>query len=183
MDSRVSTMINGKPRADWDILVIGLKSEAFNRELVTKLSWKRRTRFYEMIGDTDILAMDYGFVLGNKYFSRLGARRHGVKYDFLSLGRVGLVKAFDALIDEGVRTVEAGAGHYDYKVSLGAEELPLRQLVISRSSMDARVKSALLLHWSDILNTLYYRLWFLKLAPRFPKLRRPLWRTWIRTRL
>ena len=43
----------------------------------------------------------------------------------------------------------------------------------------------LLLWWSDQLHLLYYRIWFLKLAPRVARFRgpRPLWRSWIRSQV
>jgi hypothetical protein len=79
--------------------------------------------------------------------------------------------------------VEGGPGHYEYKLRLGAEEHPLRRVVISRRSALSRWRSALLLRWADLLHLLYYRGWFLKLAPRLGRSGRPLWGWWIRSRV
>jgi hypothetical protein len=90
---------------------------------------------------------------------------------------------FRALIEDGRTNVEAGPGHYDYKVRLNGEELALRRVVLTHSSASARARSALLLRWADLLHLVYYRGWFLKVAPRLGRFRRPLVRAWIRSRI
>jgi hypothetical protein len=85
--------------------------------------------------------------------------------------------------EDGLRDVEAGPGHYEYKMRLGAEEHPLRRVVLAAPTAAARARTALLLRWADLLHLVYYRGWFLKLAPRLGRSGRPLWGPWIRTRV
>ena len=93
------------------------------------------------------------------------------------------MKMLESLINEGIQLVEAGPGHYDYKMSSGGEEFALRRLIVTRSSMFTRQKTLLFLLWSDLIDIIYYRIWFLKIAPKISFFKFPLWRTWIRTRL
>ena len=79
--------------------------------------------------------------------------------------------------------VEAGPGHYEYKLLLGAEEHPLRRVVISGPSALSRWRSALLLRWADLLHLIYYRAWHRRIAPRLGRSGRPLLGLWIRTRV
>ncbi len=81
----------------------------------------------------------------------------------------------------GVRHIEGGAGHYDYKVRLGATEYPLGSMVIAAGGTVAGLKSEVLAHWGDLLHRLYYQAWFSKVAPRLPLPRRPLWASWMRS--
>jgi CelD/BcsL family acetyltransferase involved in cellulose biosynthesis len=158
-------------------------SADFTRELVRRMAATGRARFYEIAGDGRVLAIEHCFVLGERCFWRLPARDPDPALRKMGLGRTSAAELFRVLIEDGRTTVEAGPGHYDYKVRLGGEERPLRRVVISRGTASSRRRGALLLGWADLLHLVYYRGWFLKLAPRLGLRRRPLWRVWIRTRV
>ena len=158
-------------------------SAAFTRDLIARMAATGRARFYEISGDGRLLAVEQCFVLGHRCFWRLPARDPDPGLRTLGLGRTSAAEMFRALIEEGRTEVEAGPGHYDYKVRLNGEELPLRRVVIGGRSLSARWRTALLVRWADLLHLVYYRGWFLKLAPRLGRERRPLWRPWIRTRV
>ena len=158
-------------------------SEDFNRDLISRMAATGRVRFYEIAGDGRALAIEYGFVLGDRCYWRLPARDLDPELQKVRLGRLSLAEMFRVIIEDGQTMVEAGPGHYEYKVRLGAEEHPLRRVVISLTSGSSRWRSALLLRWADLLHLVYYRAWFLKLAPRLGRSGRPLWGPWIRTRM
>jgi len=159
------------------------ESEAFNLDLVKAFAPKGKLRICALYLDQRPISIQYGFVWGNVCYWRLPARDTRPAFEALGLGRIGLVKLIEAMLAEGVRSIEAGPGHYDYKLRHGAEERPLRQLVFSQGSAMARLKTYMLLAWSDLLNLAYYRIYFQRLRPRLGLPRRPLWRAWIRTRL
>lgn len=178
------TMHQGQWQADGRLGHFGdwPRSEAFNREVVAALAPADGVRFHELVADGATLSMQYSLVFGGVCCWRLPAREAGPEFDKFGLGRVGLVKMIESLIGEGVRTIEAGPGHYDYKVKHGGEEFPLRRIVVATPGWGA-IKASLLLRWADMVNLVYYRAWFLKASRRLGPLRRPLWRGWIRTRL
>ena len=159
------------------------RSEAFNRELVARMAANGRARFYEIAAGGRPIAIEYGFVLGERSFWRLPARDVDPELQKLRLGRLSLAEMFRVLIEDGRTSVEAGPGHYEYKLRLGADEHPLRRVVIAAPGASSRRRTALLLRWADVLHLVYYRGWFLKLAPRLARRRRPLWGPWIRTRV
>jgi CelD/BcsL family acetyltransferase involved in cellulose biosynthesis len=158
-------------------------STAFTRDLIARMARTGRARFYEISGDGRPLAIEQCFVFGERCHWRLAARDSDPALDRFGLGRVGAVALFREMIDGGRTTIEAGPGHYEYKARLGAQEHPVRRLVISGRSRSARGRTAVLLRWADLLHLVYYRGWFLKLAPRLPLPRRALWRPWIRSRV
>ena len=150
---------------------------------MVRLAPTGRARFYEIASAGRTLAVEQCFVFGDRNYWRLPARDADPKLDKVGIGRVSAVELFRVILDEGQTLVEAGPGHYEYKMRLGAEEHPLRRVVISCASASARWRTALLLRWADLLHLVYYRGWFLKVAPRLRLKRRALWRPWIRTRV
>ena len=159
------------------------KSLEFNRSLVERLAPKDQVRFHEILGDGELLSSHYGFVLGQKGFARLTARKVDQEFSKLSLGNIANMKMLESFSEEGFCNIEAGPGHYSHKSSQGGVELSICHLVVSSSKISSRLKGALILAWADFLNFAYYRVWYLKLSPRFNLGKRPLWRAWIRTRL
>ena len=99
------------------------------------------------------------------------------------VGRLARVRQIEALIADGVERIELGSGHYPHKIGLGGVEYPLRSILVSRNHRWPRLKARVLAVYADMLNLLYYRIWFGRLAPRLPLPRRPLWKAWIRTRV
>jgi hypothetical protein len=89
-------------------------------------------------------------------------------------------------IGEGVRRVEAGMGHYDYKLQLGGREHNLRSVLLVANRRGSGIRARYLMSLAGALHAVYYKLWVLRIAPHLsPRLwrRRPLWKCWIRTRL
>jgi CelD/BcsL family acetyltransferase involved in cellulose biosynthesis len=155
---------------------------AFNRDLARTMAAQGRLRLERLTAGQEPVAYDYSFRLGPRLFWRLPARRTGEPWDRLGLGRVCLVARIQAAIAAGIRQIEGGGGHYDYKVRLGATEYPLGSMLISNKGL-AGLKAKMLCRRADLLNFAYYRAWFSRIAPRLPLPRRPLWRMWIRSHL
>ena len=154
-------------------------AEQFNIDLVRKLSALGRFRLLRVVADNRILTCEYYFVFGGCCYWRLTARATEQDLSRFGLGIIGLVLKIQTVINEGVRKVEAGVGHYDYKLQFGGKEFETRSLVVS--TRRAAFRTFVFLKLSNLLHLLYYRIWFLRIAPRC--LKRPLWRTWIRCRL
>jgi len=91
-----------------------------------------------------------------------------------------MVTCIKEAIAAGVRYIESGPGHYNYKIQLRATEHPLGSMLIAPGRTMAGVKAQLLARYGDLLHLLYYRIWFSKIAPCLPLPRRPLLRAWIR---
>jgi CelD/BcsL family acetyltransferase involved in cellulose biosynthesis len=155
----------------------------FNRELVREHAALGRFRLYRLLADGNVVSSQYGFCLGDRLCARLPARPAGREWDRFGLGRVGLIKMIESAITEGVRHIEAGCGHYDYKVLLGAKEYPLGSMLISSNRMGSRLRCRGLALASQGLHLLYYRIWFGRIAPKLPLSRRALWKSWIRSRV
>ena len=167
--------------ADWP------NSAAFFRALTTVSLPGFGIQFDSLEGSRGPLATQFSLICGQTAHWRLPARSLDQNAERLSIGQVGLVLMIKGLIETGVRRIEGGRGEYDYKLSLGGENVPVHRLLISRATSISKVRLRLLMSYVDLLNLFYYRVWFKKLAPRLRRLTggkpRPLWRIWIRTRI
>lgn len=144
-------------------------------------------RLHHLMDGETPLAKQFLLVGAGVAHWKLPARTLDPEAERLSVGSVSLVKTVEALFRQGVRMVEDGRGDYDYKLSYGGQSVPVRQILLYPDSPRGRGRLRILLGWSYLLNLLYYRIWFLKLAPRlqrrFNRRPRPLWRSWIRSRV
>ncbi len=159
------------------------KAYAFNRDLVRTLAPRGRVLLMRVsINDTPV-AVEYAYLLGRRLFWRLAARLTGQPWDNLGLGRVcGFLLAKEA-IRRGVQVVESGNCQYEYKRRLGFEDLPLGSVLIAANRPGAIARAHWLKGFSRAMHLGYYRLWFVRIAPRLPLPRRPLWNLWTRCRL
>lgn len=160
-------------------------SLAFYRDLADRPAKEPPVRLFELAGRTGPLATQFALVTGRTAHWRLPARTLDPEAERLSIGKVGLILMIEALTAAGVTRIEAGRGDYGYKLSYGGRSVPVHRLLLYPVARAGRVR--LMLAWADLLHLVYYRIWFLRLAPRMRRwtgLRpRPLWRRWIRTRL
>ena len=158
-------------------------SAAFNEDLVTALSQAGRFRMYRLLADAQVVSLQYCFLFDGCNYWRLPARIVGDEWNRFGFGRMGLFQIVEKSIQEGAQRIEAGQGHYDYKVQLGGQEHPLRSLLIVAARLSARIRCRLFCLLADGLELFYYRVWFLRVTPRFRWLQRPLWGLWIRSRI
>jgi CelD/BcsL family acetyltransferase involved in cellulose biosynthesis len=158
-------------------------SLAFAEDLVRELAPAGRVVLSCLLAGDRPVSYFWDFRYGATAHWRLPARETAEEeMEKLGLGRVGLIQRIETLIPEGIRTVEDGPGHYEYKLQHGAEEHPLRSILVVRSSPYARAAMRVAIAVSDGIHFAYYRGWrrrglgLLGLRPG------SLWRIWIRTR-
>ena len=157
------------------------RSAAFNFDLVKELSLLGRLRMVQLIADGNLIAEQYAFTFGDRCYWRLPARAVDSDMNRFGLGTLGLLQLIDEMIKERVRWIEAGGGHYDYKIQHGGQEIPYRSVVVGSVRSPWRVR--LFFFAADAIHLVYYKIWRLRIVPRLPLPRRPLWLTWIRFRL
>jgi CelD/BcsL family acetyltransferase involved in cellulose biosynthesis len=162
---------------DWPLSI------EFNRELVRKLAPTGHVEFYELTAGDRPLCLTFIFQLGATSFRRLSARDPDPAMAPFSLGRVGYVKSLEILINDGKKFADTGPGHYEYKTALGGREYQMKRLVFTRSIPWVVFKTRFYLKMSELLHFIYYRVWFLKLSPKLPLKRKPLWSFWVKAKL
>ncbi len=158
------------------------KSLEFARALVRELAPSGRVRLSRLRADGQTVQLEFCIAFADTAHWRLPARRFSDRWERYGVGRVAMVERLRRAISDGIRRIEAGPGHYEYKLRLGGMEYPLESVLIAANRPLARIKGRLLRAISRLLNLLYYRIWFNRIAPRLPLPRRPLWKIWVRTR-
>ena len=169
----------GKPGhfGDWP------HSDAFNLDMVKQLSKLGRFRMARLSADGDVVAMQYAFIFGGSCYWRLPARAIAKDMSRFGLGVLGLTQLIEQMCHEGIQRIEAGAGHYDYKIQYGGKETSFLSVLVQSTRRGSSLRVRVFLGISDLIHFAYYRVWRLRLAPHLPLPRTPLWRTWIRSRM
>ena len=158
------------------------QAERFNRALVQTEARMGRLRIVRLFANGQPVSYQYVFAFGNCYYWRLPARLMEKEWGRYSLGRVGLATLIETAIGEGIKRIEAGIGQYEYKVQLGAEEYSTRSIVLLRNRPGARLRYRLFRYEADLLNILYHKIWYSRLAMKLPLKKGTLWPIWIRSR-
>lgn len=151
----------------------------FARDLVRTLAQTDQVRLIRLLADDRVIAYNWCFAMGETFYWRLPARVSGEKWRQFALGRVSQMKMMEMAASEGVTAIEAGTGRYEYKELLNAKTSPLRSIVLRRRGLAPCIRTRVTLVCADLLNLVYYRVWYLRLAPRVKVFRNALWRSWI----
>lgn len=162
-------------------------SRDFYQDLAGRPAAEPPIRLYPLTGAEGLLASRFVLRAAGRAHFRLPARSLDPEVSRLSIGEVSLITSIEQLTAQKVDMIEAGRGDYDYKLSCGGTQVPVWQILLYPDTPRGRGRLRILLGWSRLLNLLYYRIWFLKLAPRlqrrFGRRPRPLWHSWIRSRV
>lgn len=159
------------------------RSLEFHRDLVRSQAQLGQCRLYRILADGEVISSQYAFRFDDCLHWMLPARSIGPPWDRLGLGRVGLMRMINAAIEEGVQTLEAGPGHYQYKLRVGGKECTSRSILIEAPRLRSQWRVRAFRQLARGLDKLYYRIFFSRIAPLFPWKPRPLWRSWIRSRI
>jgi CelD/BcsL family acetyltransferase involved in cellulose biosynthesis len=157
-------------------------STAFNQDLVTQLSKLGRLRMVHLRAEGRDLATQYAFTFGTNGYWRLAARATEKELSRFGLGVLGLMQLIEQMYSEGIRSLEGGYGRYPYKLQYGGEERAVVSMLLKSNRAASRVRTGTFLVIWDLVHLLYYRIWRLRIAPKLPFRRGPLWRRWIRLR-
>lgn len=155
----------------------------FHRDLVKSLAQHGNCRLYRIIANNKVVSINYAFRFKNKLQWMLPARLTGEPWDQLSLGRLSLMRMIKAAIEEGVEILEAGPGHYPYKARIGATEVNSKAVLFIAPNSNSRFRIKLFGLLARVYDKIYYRIFFSRIAPKLPWMPKPLWRSWIRSRL
>lgn len=156
------------------------KAEAFNRDLIRTLGDQGMVRFYRIHANDQVVSSYFSYVFNGTNYARLPARVCGPEWDKYSFGRMGLVKMFETSLGEGQQIVEAGRGHYGYKLLLGGQEHPMRTIQFIRRGFGVSARVRLFRATADLLVKTYYKVFIRRIAPRMPALQGPIWPFMIR---
>jgi CelD/BcsL family acetyltransferase involved in cellulose biosynthesis len=169
----------GKPGhfGDWP------DSKQFHREMVQEQQKHDRLRLLEVTSGDYLLGHKYAYRFGNQYMEFLDSRTDNPKLARASVGRIIFCEQLKKALQENVKYIDSLRGRYEHKLRMGGELLPINNIYLYSIRKRAKVKIWLFRKLAQILNICYYKIWYMRVAPKLPLKRRPLWKIWIRTHM
>ncbi len=158
-------------------------ARAFHADVARAAARSGRLVMREVRADDQMLSMAYAFRFGRRIHWFLAARSMDPRWHFCFPGRVGACDLVKTAIEQGCSQIDMGIGYYPYKLKLGGRLHPLVSIAVARSGLRSAAGVWLLRTISFVHDLLGYRLWYTRIAPHFPSLRRHLHPRWIRLRL
>lgn len=156
-------------------------SENFHREVADAQLKRGRLRFFKISSGQNCIEYDYAYNFSGTYFHMLNGRTTEPAYRNVNVGMVAFSEVAMKASDDGVGLINSMRGKYDYKLYLGGQLVPIHTILVYRNNLFTRLRVKSLRLFAKILNIYYYRIWYIRLAGRMPRRRRPLWKIWIRT--
>jgi hypothetical protein len=154
---------------------------AYNRALVRALGALDRVRFVRISADGITVSSQYIFSFAGRWYWELPARLPGSDWDRFSLGPSGIVTMINEAIVRGVRCIEGGLGHYDYKLRLRAEEHATITFRIYPSRLSSTLRRSIFGCLRGLLRFGYHKMWYRRVMPHLPAyFRQCQWRLWLR---
>jgi CelD/BcsL family acetyltransferase involved in cellulose biosynthesis len=158
-------------------------SYEFHRELArTNLKHDRLRLLICRWGEYE-LGYEYIYKFGDMYLQFLNARSALALFTGVSLGKYTEMEMFKKGIEEKIRTIDSMRGRYEYKLRMGGELCDIHGISLVPKKKIIQEKVYLFLFFAGLLNILYYKIWYCRIAPRLPFRRHPLWRVWICSQL
>lgn len=155
----------------------------FHQTMTKIQSTHNRLRLIRISLNDEVLGYEYAYKFGDKYYAFLNARAQSEHYDKIGLGTIIFSEYAKVAIGEKVTIIDSMRGKYDYKLKLGGELFTIKTIYITRKSSINKLRINVFNKSAKLLNLLYYRIWFLRLAHKFPFKRSPLWKIWIRANI
>jgi hypothetical protein len=142
-----------------------------------------RLRLTSIQINSDILGYEYAYKFGANYFAFLNARTEEERYNEIGIGPILFSEQVKLAISEKVDCIDAMRGKYEYKLRLGGELFTTKKISVIRKGLINAFRVKMFFAVAALLNIIYYKIWFNRIAPKLSFKRRPLWKLWIRTRL
>lgn len=157
-------------------------SREFHREVAEAQMKHDRLRLLKIRIGNICLGYSYNYIFNRAYYNLLTARSELDAHINMCVGNVIFRKEITAACADHVKYLDWMPGRYDYKLRFGAKYYQVRNLYISRCDLCGCLRVRLFHIFASFLHLCYYRIWFLRMAPRLPFKRGSLWKIWIRTR-
>lgn len=155
----------------------------FHHDMAKVQLQRGRLRLMFVQINNDILGYEYAYKLGTKYFAFLNARTGDESYNEIGIGPILFSEQIKLALSEKVDCVDAMRGKYEYKLRLGGELFTTKKILIIRKGLFNAFRIKVFCAFAALLNIVYYKIWFHRIATRLPFKRNPISKFWIRTQL
>jgi hypothetical protein len=149
--------------------------------LAVELARAGRTRLIKITAGGKPILYEYSYILGDCCYWQISARAAGNEWDRFRLGATGAIAFIRSTIEDGIKRIEGGLSHYEYKTRLGAIESSASVLRLSARRPSSMSKYYICIALQKLYANFYYKLWYSRIQPKLPfPFRRPISMTYIR---
>ena len=159
------------------------KSYDFHRKQLDAHAKHNRLCLIKIEIEGRCLGYKYGYIFGQNHCDYLGARCDSEDLANVSMGRIIYGEMIKQSIDRGACVIDSMKGTYRHKIHLGGKMLPIKSLLLFRKKPSVLFRAAFIKGWATVLDLIYYRIWFCRLAPKMRVHRGRLLSTWIRSQI
>jgi hypothetical protein len=158
-------------------------SYEYHKEMAEKQMMHGRLRMMVSKWGDFPLGYEYAYKYGKRYYAILNSRLEPADIKNVTLGIPMFCEQAKMAINENVEYIDAMRGKYEYKLRLGGKLFHIKSICVIPRKISVRLRVYLFRLCAQLLNLCYYKIWYCRIAPKLPFRRRPLWKTWIRSRL
>jgi hypothetical protein len=158
-------------------------SYEFHREVAGIQLDRHRLRLLEIRLDQRCIGYEYMYKLGNTYFWFLNARSDLGKDSHIDFHRIAFGEKVEKAIKDGVNSIDAMRGYYEYKIVMGGELLPTSNILVFSKNLRSLIRISIFRSLVWLLNVVHFKIWRRRIAPRLGLKPKALRNWWIRTHM
>ncbi len=158
-------------------------SEQFHRDLIAANIKTDRLCLSKITVSNTTVGYMYGYVFGNRYLDFLSSRSNSEVFAKVSVGRILYSEMIRLGSEKGLKYIDSMPGFYNFKVAMGGRMFSTSNIAIKKQTRSSCVRQIVFGLFATILDAVYYRIWYRRIAPKMSFRRKPLWHSWIRTRI
>jgi CelD/BcsL family acetyltransferase involved in cellulose biosynthesis len=153
----------------------------FHKEMADAQLARNRLRLLQIRLNDNVIGYDYLYKFGPTYQWFLTARSILEKDSRIDFHRVSFGEKVENALRDGVRSIDAGRGEYEYKMVMGGKLFPVHSILIYPRAPLAVAKVRAFRGLVRLIDISYSKLWRRRIAPRLRIRPGPFWGLWIKT--
>jgi len=139
-----------------------------------------RLRLIETKFDDEIVGYQYVYKFGNSYCWFLNARADNKISSRIDFKWIMLRETIENALKDRVSCIDAMYGKYDYKLLMGGEYFPVKDIFIYSRALPNRIRIKFFRSLAWFLDVSYSKLWNARIGPRLGVKRKEFWDSWLR---
>lgn len=156
-------------------------SYEFHKEMARIQLNANRLRLFEIRLDNKIIGYHYCYKLGDTYYYFLFARAESKELDKeVDFIRIDFGEMVKRALKEGVKTFDSMRGEYEFKMRLGGELFPMKNIYFISGRLESRIRVFIFRYLAFLTDICYHKIWRSRIMPRFGIKGKAFWEKWIR---
>lgn len=140
-----------------------------------------RLRILKIMLNNQCIGYEYIYKFGSAYCWFLSARTDLTQFPRIDFHRIAFGEKINHAVRDGVKSIDALRGHYEYKLVMGGQLKPVHRMIAYSSKNVSNLRYQVFRRCAWLLNVMYMKIWRRRVAPRLRIRPGPLLAIWIKT--